>query len=140
MGSRACSGGGLEWAGLLLLCCSVVLLSLTGAGRAILGCTLGASGRHGPQGAASGPMLLRLQLMLCTVSGVFCCRTWKGLGVRSGAGCLGEESLCRVCSSLCGCAAGFALASAATGTLAAAAGTFWGEVSPVNEVADRSWL
>ncbi len=50
MGSRVCSGGGLECAGLLWLCCSVVLLSLTGAGRASVGHSWGISGRLGLRG------------------------------------------------------------------------------------------
>ena len=75
MGSRVCSGGGLECAGLLWLCCSVVLLSLTGAGRASVGHSWGISGRLGLLGPASGAALLLLPA-LCRFSEVLCCRKW----------------------------------------------------------------
>ena len=70
MGSRVCSGGGLEGAGLLWLCCSVVLLSLTGACRASVGHPWGISGRLGLRGPASGALLLLPAL--CISAEVLC--------------------------------------------------------------------
>ena len=77
MGSRVCSGGGLECAGLLWLFCSVLLLSLTGAGRASVGHPWGTSGTggHGLRAPASAALLLQLPV-LCTLSEVLCCREW----------------------------------------------------------------
>ena len=50
--------------------------SRTGAGRAIAGCPLGASGRHGPHSIASGAALLLLLPALCKLREVICCREW----------------------------------------------------------------
>ena len=82
MGSRAANGGGWDWAQLLLPCCGMTLLSLTGAGRALLGCPPGALGSLGPRSTASGAALLLLLLpALCTGSELLCCRRWGGSGV-----------------------------------------------------------
>ena len=65
-------------AALLWLCCSVVLLSLTGAAGASVGHPWGMSGTggYGLRAPASGAVLLLLLEALCTFCEVLCCRRW----------------------------------------------------------------